>query len=43
MTCRTAEEAFAAGQQAGQDDPPLTQEQADLAHALVRPAIGKAA
>lgn len=37
MSIRTPDEAFAAGQQAAADDPPLTQEQADLVAVLLAP------
>lgn len=43
MTCKTPDEAFAAGYAAGRDDAPLTQQQADLVHALLRPSLAKAA
>lgn len=43
MICRTPEEAFAAGMAAGKDDPPLSQEQADLAAWLLRPSEPKQA
>lgn len=39
-TCRTIAEAFAAGQADAENDPPLTQEQADLIAVILAPQQG---
>ena len=36
-TCRSADEAFAAGQADADDDPPLTQDQADDVAVILAP------
>jgi hypothetical protein len=37
MLCRSADEAFAAGYRDAQDDPPLTQAQADRVAVILAP------
>ena len=42
MTCRTVDEAFAAGQDAAGRLPPLTQAQADLVALILAPHVTQA-